>query len=68
MSEIDEFVKKYGKDGVRLLILYKYLKHRIMQKPNLKSGEKTIDQSCLEISYKLARALERRTRKTRLFQ
>lgn len=56
MSEIDNFVEKYGEDGFKLLVLYKCLKYKAEQElqyhPNLKFNEKTIDRACLEMAYK----------------
>jgi len=58
LNEIDKLVKEYGKNGVRLLVLFSLLKSRVnltLQKkyPNLTFSEADLNQLCMLKAYEL---------------
>ncbi|MEM2178200.1 MAG: hypothetical protein QW272_05210 [Candidatus Methanomethylicaceae archaeon] len=58
LNEIDELVKKYGKNGMRLLVLFRLLKSRVnlilqKQRSNLTFNEAVLNQLCISKAYEL---------------
>jgi hypothetical protein len=51
LSEINEFLNEYGKDGMRLLVLFSLLKSKVRfalrRYPNLPAAENTLDWLCM---------------------
>jgi hypothetical protein len=58
-AEIDEFLKEYGKDGMRLLVLFSLLKSKVklvlQQQPTLPVPENTLDRLCMAKASELLR-------------
>jgi hypothetical protein len=57
-DEINELIKEYWKEGVRLLILFKLIKSRVkltleQKYTNLTFSEAVLDQLCITRAYEL---------------
>jgi len=57
-TEMDELVKEYGKDGTRLLVLFRLLKSKVTLEfqqyyPNLTLNETVLNYLCIARAYEL---------------
>lgn len=57
-AEMNDFVKEYGKEGIRLLALFHLLKSKVMlslqlQHPNRPFDEMLLNQLCMSRAYEL---------------
>lgn len=60
ISEIDDLIQKGGKEGVRLLLLFKLLKTRVEERvrnrdPTAIVEEKTLNKLCIQKAYELTK-------------
>lgn len=60
ISEIDDLIQKSGKEGVRLLLLFKLLKTRVEERvknryPTAIIEEKTLNKLCIQKAYELTK-------------
>lgn len=63
--EIDDLIQKGGKEGVRLLLLFKLLKTRVEEEvrtryPTAIIEEKTLDKICIQRAYELTKLKKER--------
>jgi hypothetical protein len=66
LAEMNELIKEYGEEGIKLLFLFKLIKSRIklaiqQGQPSLAVSEPALDWLCVARAHELLKTWERRT-------